>query len=121
MKDLTYLDKFRMEIPEACIAGKGVLDLRYNGVFDLDINGVETHVIAGRGRGWEHVSVSCKDRTPTWEEMDTVKRMFFEDDEVVMQLHVARKDHINFFEHCLHMWKPLGTLRKIPLPPKDLV
>lgn len=41
---------------------------------------------------WEHVSVSVSGarRCPTWEEMDAVKRLFWADDETVMQLHVPR-------------------------------
>jgi hypothetical protein len=121
MKDLTYLDKFRIPIPEACLEGNGPVDLKYNGMFTFAIKGVTVAIAAGRGRGWQHVSVSCEDRTPTWEEMETVKRMFFEDDEVAMQLHVAVKDHINMHPYVLHLWAPMSKIRKIPLPPKDMV
>jgi hypothetical protein len=122
MKDLAYLDKYRMPIPEICLSkGSGPLDLKFNGAFAFAIKGVTVHVVAGRGMGWEHVSCSCKDRTPTWEEMETVKRMFFEDNEVVMQLHVAVEDHINVHPYCLHLWRPTSKLKAIPLPPKGLV
>jgi hypothetical protein len=121
MKDLTYLDKYRIPIPEVCLEGSGELDLRHNGAFAFAIKGVYVHVLAARDRGWQHVSVSCGDRTPTWEEMSTVKKMFFEDHEVVMQLHVAIEDHINIHPYTLHLWRPISKLKKIPLPPKDLV
>jgi Rap1a immunity proteins len=122
VKDLRELDKYRTKVPPKCVSeGTGELDLRCNGAFFFSIKSVPVIVIAGSGRGWEHISVSCEDRTPTWEEMDTVKRVFFNDDEVVMQLHVTVKDHINIHPFCLHLWRPISKLRRIPLPPKDLV
>jgi hypothetical protein len=76
-------------------------------------------IIASNGEGWDHVSVSLPDRTPTWAEMEAVKRAFFEDHEVAMQLHVPPKDHISVHPHCLHLWRPHGV--EIPLPPKGMV
>lgn len=61
------------------------------------------------GVPFEHVSVSCEQRCPTWAEMDFVKRIFWRDDECVMQLHVPRSDHINAHNFCLHLWKPIGV------------
>lgn len=63
---------------------------------------------------WEHVSVSLGARCPTWEEMDFVKRIFWKDDETVMQLHVPRGQHINHHSNCLHLWRPIN--KQIPLP-----
>lgn len=68
---------------------------------------------------WEHVSVSCQSRCPTWEEMDAVKRIFWRDDETVLQFHVPRSDHINVHDNCLHLWKPVGV--EIPRPPAECV
>ena len=98
-----------------------------NGAFILPLNsGVNVVVICSdgsdwaasglEGEPWEHVSVSLQSRTPTWEEMDAVERIFWNDSEAVMQLHVPRSDHINFHEHCLHLWKP----RKSPIPTPPL-
>lgn len=66
---------------------------------------------------WEHVSVTIPGhrRTPTWEEMDAVKRLFWEDDETVMQLHVPRSEHKNHHPWCLHLWRPKDT--DLPRPP----
>lgn len=81
--------------------------------------GEDLRIIADTGEGWDHVSVSTKNRTPTWEEMDMVKRLFFKRDEVVMQLHVAVDDHINIHSHVLHLWRPTNGC--IPMPPKNRV
>jgi hypothetical protein len=71
------------------------------------------------GPVWEHVSVSLLARCPTWEEMDLVKRIFWRDNETVLQFHVPRSEHLNYHEFCLHLWKPVGF--EIPLPPKQTV
>lgn len=57
------------------------------------------------GEGWDHVSVSLDNRCPTWEEMDHIKRLFWEDSEIVMQLHVT-DSHKNVNPYCLHLWRP---------------
>ena len=67
------------------------------------------------GEPFEHVSVSTARRCPRWEEMEFVRRQFFEDDECVMQLHVPESDHINTHNFCLHLWRPVKT--PIPRPP----
>ena len=122
MKDLRYLDAYRREIPEVSLSkGEGDPDPRCNGAFIFKMGSEVIVVVVGRGRGWEHVSVSCRDRTPTWAEMEKIKRLFFEEHEVCMQLHVAVKDHINVHPNVLHIWRPVSKLKPIPLPPKDLV
>ena len=35
-------------------------------------------VVASNGMGWDHVSVSLPHRCPTWEEMEHVKRLYYE-------------------------------------------
>jgi hypothetical protein len=76
-------------------------------------------VICSTQQGWDHISVSTPTRCPIWEEMELIKRMFFREDEVCMQLHVATKDHISFHPNVLHLWRPQYI--NIPLPPKELV
>lgn len=76
-------------------------------------------VIFSNGGGWEHLSVSKRNKTPSYEEMDRLKREFWGPDDVVMQLHVAEKNHINDHDYCLHLWRP--TNQEIPLPPEVFV
>jgi hypothetical protein len=68
---------------------------------------------------WEHVSVSTQTRIPTWEEMCWVKSLFWEDDEVVVQYHVAKKDYVNQHAFCLHLFRP--TSERLPVPPSITV
>ncbi len=82
-------------------------------------------VIASDGHDWEkcgfplpafeHVSVSTAVRCPTWEEMCFVKGLFWDDDDVVMQLHPRKSDYVNMHPFCLHLWRPIGV--EIPAPP----
>jgi hypothetical protein len=89
------------------------------GTFKIFFEGMDLFVIASNGLGWEHVSVSLKNRCPNWKEMSFVKDLFWDEDQVVMQLHPAKKNHINIHDHCLHLWRPIDET--IPLPPKFLV
>lgn len=82
-------------------------------------------VIASAGKdqpeGWrfDHVSVSLSNRCPTWEEMDYIKRLFFQPEEVCYQLHVSSADHISDHPYCLHIWRCCDVA--IPLPPSEMV
>jgi hypothetical protein len=71
------------------------------------------------GPAWEHVSVSLKDRCPTWEEMAWVKSLFFGDEECVIQFHPPRSRYVNRHRFCLHLWRPVGV--EMPMPPLECV
>lgn len=75
------------------------------------------------GLGWDHVSVSVEGSLgkviPTWEEMAWVKRLCWNEDEVVMELHPAKDQYVNLHKGCLHLWKPQNV--PIPLPPLEFV
>ena len=98
-----------------------------NGAFVIPGPQGTLQLIVSDGGDWEHVSVVSGDssqysspgRCPTWSEMDYVKRIFWRDDERVMQLHVPRSSHINVHPNCLHLWKPLKA--DIPRPPEMFV
>lgn len=125
MVNLKTLDRFR--ITDAEIVHYGSMGDANGGAFlipaprpAIDYFAVDyLAVIASVGEGWDHVSVSLKDRCPTWQEMEHVKRLFFKPNETAMQLHVAVAEHIDLHPHCLHLWRP--RFRKIPLPPSILV
>lgn len=78
-------------------------------------------VIWSNGGGWEHVSVLPfkKSYTPSWDEMCSLKDMFFHDDEVVVQYHPAKSEYVNNMPNCLHLWRPLDE--KMPTPPSIMV
>lgn len=88
---------------------------------------------------WEHVSVHAyreqrievvgllgrgskpglKQRTPTWKEMCYVKRLCWDGEDVVMQLHPKESEYVNCHPHVLHLWRPINAT--IPTPPAIFV
>lgn len=51
--------------------------------------------------------------------MCDVKRIFWRDDEVVLQYHPAKSNYVNVHPYVLHLWKPLAMA--IPVPPIEFV
>jgi hypothetical protein len=98
-----------------------------NGAFDFASPepGWRLACVASDGEGWEHVSIHAynsimtKQRVPSWKEMCYAKRLFWQGDDVVMQLHPREADYVNCHPHVLHLWRP--TNAAIPLPPSELV
>lgn len=76
-------------------------------------------VSSGSGDEWEHVSVSCQDRCPTWGEMCQVKDLFWSEEETVLQFHPKKSAYVNAHEFCLHLWK--RAHEDHVLPPKNLI
>lgn len=83
---------------------------------------------------WEHVSVhayryraiipprtqhEAQERTPTWKEMCYVKRLCWDAEDVVMQLHPKESEYVNCHPHVLHLWRPVDAT--IPTPPAIFV
>lgn len=94
-----------------------------NGAFSLLYEGQLLGVIANEAcaesEGWEHVSVSCQRRCPTWDEMCYVKNLFWAETELVVQFHPPKQDYVNCHPYCLHMWR--NTREVISLPPTHLI
>lgn len=76
-------------------------------------------VVWSFGGGWDHVSVSYRNRCPSWEEMCRVKEMFFYDEEVVVQYHPKKSEYKNLHNFCLHLWKKQGE--EFATPPVIMV
>lgn len=93
----------------------------FNGAFRVKVRGKTYILLISDGGGWEHVSVevgSAK-RIPTWEEMCRIKDLIWNEDEVVIQIHPAKKDYVMVHYYVLHLWRPVD--QEIPLPPKIFV
>lgn len=78
-------------------------------------------VVMSTGAGWEHVSVApAKKRiTPSWDDMCIVKKIFWKDDEAVIQIHPAEDEYVNNMPNCLHLWR--CSYKEMVLPPRILV
>ena len=90
-----------------------------NGFFIIPYNNYELKVMISDGMGWDHVSVSLKNRTPNWKEMCYIKDIFFDEEETVVQYHPQKSKYINNCNTCLHMWK--NQNKDIELPPSIMV
>lgn len=121
MRDLRELDHLRNRDLELYVAG-GYGGPR-TGAFEFPsrTTGETIRVVASAIDGWDHVSVSLvrRKRTPTWGEMEQVKRLFFRYDETAMQLHVPSSEHLSLHDFCLHLFRPHDVA--IPKPPAILV
>ena len=73
---------------------------------------------APKGGEWQHVSVSLPNRCPTWNEMNYIKDLFWNDDETVVQIHPPKSEHVNNHKFCLHLWKHRDGHK---LPPSILI
>lgn len=102
-------EKYRVHLP-----GYAFGDER-NGFFMVKLrHGQSVTVIASDGAGWEHVSVSRKDRCPTWDEMCQVKDLFWGEDDCVIQYHPPKSEYVNNHPYCLHLWRPIGQYLPVP-------
>lgn len=68
---------------------------------------------------WEHVSISRRDRCPTWEEMSAIKDVFWKETETVLQFHPKKSKYVNIMPNCLHLWRKRGVNHE--LPPADAI
>lgn len=75
--------------------------------------------IASWGGGWDHVSVSLRDRCPVWSEMCFIKDLFWFPSECVVQYHPPKADYVNCHPNCLHMWRSQNV--EFPRPPSLFV
>lgn len=86
-----------------------------NGAFIVPLaHGQIVHVVASTDGGWEHVSVSRRDRCPTWDEMCWVKGLFWEPEDCVVQFHPSASQYVNLHPYCLHMWRPVDGVLVTP-------
>lgn len=71
-------------------------------------SGIKAQVVVGFAEnGWEHVSVKLlARRLPTWDEMQYIKEVFWEDEEEVVQMHPKKSRYVNIAE-ALHLWRPV--------------
>jgi hypothetical protein len=113
--------KWRDRSPEVAAHYGGVGDGTC-GVFRvrLEPRGPLILAVASSAGGWDHVSVSWPNRIPAWRDMDAIKRLFFEDDEIAVQFHINDKDKVNIHPNCLHLWRANSGLH-MPTPPKEFV
>jgi hypothetical protein len=87
-----------------------------NGLFILWYKKTKLFCIASDGLGWEHVSVTLKTfkKAPTWSMMCYVKSKFWGPEDCVIQFHPPKKEYVNIYEGCLHLWRKSGVNIETP-------
>ena len=118
MRDLRLLEPFRRRTQDVVDLWGWVGD-NTCGAFDIPSPTDKRLllVIASSGQGWEHVSVSRKNRCPNWPEMEHVLDGFALPAETWMQLRAPIGVSINSNPYCLHWWRPIEG--EIPHPPNN--
>ena len=115
MKNLHELDTYRVCTQQIYELYGGFGDDK-TGVFEISYQNNSIYVIASALDGWDHVSVSLKNRTPNWYEMKHIAKLFFRPSDIAVQYFVPEKDYVNNVENCLHWWRPHFP-QTIPVPP----
>lgn len=116
----TYLNQHR--VPPSVDPMWGTYESAgFNGMFELEVNGLPVRVIASDGLGWKHVSVSIigSRMTPSWPMMCQIKDLFWDENDWVIQFHPAHSEYVNNHPGCLHLWQPVG--KDFPKPESFLV
>lgn len=52
-----------------------------------------------------HVSATCAERYPTWEELVAVRGAFFGDGVDAMMMMPRQVDYVNLHPNCFHIWE----------------
>lgn len=91
----------------------------FGGHYYDSISGKRLNFIFSYQMGWEHLSVSTPNKTPTWDQMCRMKDIFWNKDECCVQYHPKEEDYVNNHPYCLHIWR--STEENIPTPPSILV
>lgn len=116
MKNLLTLSQYAIRLPTV------PPNTEFGGCFEISGAGVKLRVIASSGYfGWDHASVSTPKRCPTWGEMCKVKNLFWEPEDMVMQVHPPESEWISNHPFCLHLFRPLDPGVEIPKPPAEMV
>ncbi len=92
-----------------------------NGVFYVRVKQKKLTVVASDGEEWEHVSISYPMRTPSWADMHAIKKLFWDSQDLVVQLHPPESDYINNCSTVLHLWRKANTNDYCERPPGILV
>jgi len=116
MRDLSTLDGWRRTDGHV-IRCFGSIGDHTRGLFEMPspTDGGTLQILAAVANGWDHVSVSRRNRCPTWPEMTHIAALFFKDDEMAMLLHLPTVGRASPPSYCVDWWRPHG--QDIPRPP----
>ena len=94
----------------------------YKSHYDLIIGGILGSI--HKSKNWEHVAMSIlspNNRMPTFEEMSALKDMFWNQNEITMQVLPAEKDYVNVNPYVLHLWRNIKSSELEPILYKEIL
>lgn len=56
------------------------------------------------GKRWMHVSLSYRNRLPSYTDLVEAKNLFIGEEKTAYQVFPAKEKHINIHPYCLHLW-----------------
>ncbi len=68
-------------------------------------------VIVAREKGRWHMSISCKDRLPSWEEVRDARYKLTPHDATMIMVLPRPEQYVNMHPYCFHLWE---TTDKVP-------
>lgn len=75
------------------------------------IGAIEHHEMGGR---WIHVSLSRRNRLPSWADVRDVKDLFVGRDRTAVQVLPREELYVNEHPHCFHLWSCLDSPQMVP-------
>jgi len=66
------------------------------------------------GQRWLHVSMSHPKRMPTYDDMCYLKKFWFGEEALAVEIHAPKSQHINHHPTCRHLWANLDEPDFLP-------
>lgn len=63
-------------------------------------------VIVSQDNGLWHLSISRKDRLPSYDELKYARYAYLPDVPYLVQIFPPKEDFVNVHQFCLHLWEP---------------
>lgn len=85
----------------------------FSGLVKLPDCGTCTVVWGYNEDHYEHVSIAPvhESRIPSWDDMATLKDIFFLEEEEAYQIMPKHSEYVNLKRNCLHLWRPANGKR----------
>lgn len=77
-----------------------------DGFMFRSVNGVSV-IMSGQienGKKWLHVSLACKSKMPSYDDLALVKKVFIGEHKKAIMVFPEKKYHVNIHHYCLHLW-----------------
>ena len=109
MKDLRSIKLKHNTLEESIIRKIGISSSQRSEFLIPTVTEIATiSAINFRDDDFEHVLLNPKNRLPTYEEMANLKDIFWDQNEVTMQVHPAKSQYVNIEKYALHLWRHRG-------------